>query len=393
MVAGIVCEYNPFHNGHNYHINETKKTADFVVCVMSGNFVQRGDCAFLDKWTRAKLAVLHGADLVIDLPVPWSNASAETFARGSIGLLGAFGVDMISFGSETDDLNLLKKCADIHYEPTVIATAKELMAQGETYPTALCKAAEKLYGKTLADILNTANNTLATEYIKAAKNLGFSFDFLPVKRYGAQHDSNKISSNTASASKIRNMGICEETRQVVSETTYETLLSLQKEGFAPYSLINCERAILSCLREIKKEDYTRYISDTQGLANRIYESARTAESLQMLYENAKSKNYTLSRIRREIISLYLRIEKDLSEGIPPYIRVLASSEKGISLLGKAKCTSTLPIVTKHGETLNFCGKAKKVYDVQCSSTDKFALCGKKIKECGLEQKNSMIIVK
>lgn len=393
MVAGIVCEYNPFHNGHKYHISETKKKANYVVCVMSGNFVQRGDCAYLDKWTRAKLAVIHGADLVIDLPVPWSNASAETFARGSVGLLGAFGVDMISFGSETDDLELLKKCADIHSDQTVITTAKELMAKGETYPSALCKATEKLYGMTVAHILSTANNTLATEYIKATKNLGYSFEFLPIKRYGTHHDSDKISSNTASASKIRNMGICEDIREVVSETTYKTLLSLQGQALAPCSLSNCERAILSCLREIKKEDYDLYISDTQGLATRIYESVRTAESLRELYEKAKSKNYTLSRIRREILSLYLKTEKELSYGVPPYIRVLAASENGLTLLSEAKERVTLPIVTKHSEMFNLNETARRIYDIQCSSTDKFALCSKKIRECGLEQKSSMFVVK
>ena len=393
MVAGIVCEYNPFHNGHNYHITETKKKADYIVCVMSGNFVQRGDCAYLDKWTRAKLAVLHGADLVIDLPVPWSNASAETFARGSIGLLGAFGVDIISFGSETDDIGQLKKCADIHSDPVVITASKEFMMQGNTYPSALCKATEKFYGRKTADILSTANNTLAVEYIKAAKSLGFTFDFLTVKRYGTHHDSNEITTNTASASKIRSMGICNDITGVISPATFEVLKSLQQENLAPCSLSNCERAILSCLREIKKDDYALYISDTQGLATRIYESVRTAESLQMLYENAKSKNYTLSRIRREFLSLYLKIEKDLSSGIPPYIRILAANEKGLTLLGKTKDKATLPVVTKHSEMLTLGEKAKKIYDLQCSSTDKFALCSKKIRECGLEQKKSMIILK
>ncbi len=393
MVAGIVCEYNPFHNGHNYHINETRKKADYVVCVMSGNFVQRGDCAYLDKWTRAKLAILHGADLVIDLPVPWSNASAETFARGSVGLLGAFGVDLLSFGSETNDLEMLEKCADIHSDPTVISTTKELMTQGETYPSALCKATEKIYGEALAKALSLANSTLAVEYIKASKKLGYSFEFLPIKRYGTHHDSDKISSHTASASKIRGMGICEDIKDVVSETTYEALLSLQKDSLAPCSLLNSERAILACLREIKKDDYALYISDTQGLATRIYESVRTAQSLQELYENAKSKNYTLSRIRREILALYLKIEKELSNGIPPYIRVLAASENGLTLLSKTKSRATLPIVTKHSEMLALDERGRKVYDLQCSSADKFALCSKKIRECGLEQKNSMIVVK
>ena len=393
MIAGIVCEYNPFHNGHLHHINETRKKADYIVCVMSGNFVQRGECAYIDKWTRARLAVMQGADIVIDLPTPWSCAGAGSFARGSIALLQSFGIDMLSFGSETESLELLQKCADISTDPLLTEKAKQLMSQGLTYPAAISASAKDIYGEEFSDVLSGANNTLAIEYIKAANELSCSFSFLPVKRQGAMHDSSKAQGNIASASKIRGMENFDDIQKFVSPVTFEWLSDLKEVGVVPCSLSNCEKAILSSLREIRKDDYPIYISDRQGLSSRIYESVRTAESLQMLYENAKSKNYTLSRIRRDILSLYLKIPAVLSEGIPPYIRILAVNFKGLTLLKSAKENSRLPIVTKHSDMQYLNKKGREIYEIQCSSTDKFAICSEKIRPCGLEQRNSMIIVK
>ena len=135
MVTGIVCEYNPFHKGHLYQIEKAKSMgADKIVCVMSGNFVQRGECAFFDKHIRAKAAVMSGADVVIDLPTPWAMASAETFARGSIGLLQSFGIDALSFGCENDDEILLRACADKLKDEQTGLLIKKYTADGLSYP-------------------------------------------------------------------------------------------------------------------------------------------------------------------------------------------------------------------------------------------------------------------
>lgn len=393
MICGIVCEYNPFHNGHLYQINKAKESSDAIVCVMSGNFVQRGECAYADKWTRAETAVKNGANLVIDLPTPWSNASAGTFARGSIGLLSAFGIDILSFGSETDDASVLLKCAEIANNKNTLKKAKDYMSSGITYPTALAKAVSEDFGKELADVFSGANNTLAIEYIKAANELGCSFSYLPIKRFAAMHDSNNTAHSIASASKIRQLGIKEESFSFIPQSTAEALKALESQDLAPCSLKMCESAILSALREMPKSDYELYVTDTSGLASRIYQSVQTAETLEMLYENAKSKNYTLARVRREVLSLFLKIPKSISDGIPPYIRVLAADEKGIELLKSAKSTATLPIVTKHSDIAKLDDKCKAVYEIQCSSTDKFSLCSKKIRPCGLEQTRSMSIIK
>ena len=144
-LAGIVCEYNPMHKGHIYHIEETRKNgATHIVCVMSGNFVQRGECAFLDKWSRADIAVHSGADLVVELPTPWSADSAENFAFGAVYLLSCLGIDMLSFGSEEEDAELLKRCAEALDDEKTADLLKKKMSSGLSYPAAVCEAVGEL---------------------------------------------------------------------------------------------------------------------------------------------------------------------------------------------------------------------------------------------------------
>ncbi len=393
MTAGIVCEYNPFHKGHLYHIRKTKEAgADFIVCAMSGNFVQRGECAYADKWTRAEAAVLCGADVVIDLPVPWACASAENFAKGSVGLLSDFGIDMLSFGSECEDAELLKRCADALDDEKVASLLKVKMSTGLSYPAALCEAVGELYGEREKEVLSSPNSTLATEYIRALNKISSDVRLLPVKRKGSGHDSEEIIGNTASASKIRSFESFSEAVNYMPEKVCELIGEAFNEGNGPYMVKTGERAVLSVLREMKKEEYSFYVTDSSGLANRIYDAVQTADSLESLYEKAKSKNYTLSRIRREVINLFLKIPSDMSKEKVPYMRILAVSNRGITLLGKAKTNSTVPVITRHSEASVLSGRGKEVYELQCASADKFGLFTEKIRECSLEQKNSIKII-
>ncbi len=393
MTAGIVCEYNPFHNGHLYHIRKTKEAgADFIVCVMSGNFVQRGECAYADKWTRAKAAVYCGADVVIDLPVPWACASAENFARGSIGLLCDFGIDMLSFGSEWEDADLLKRCAEALDDEKVALLLKIKMSEGLSYPAALCEAVGELYGEKEKEVLSSPNSTLAVEYIRALNRISSEAGLLPVKRKGSGHDSNEIIGETASASKIRAFGSFSEGSEYIPEKAYNLIDKAFNEGNGPYMMKTGERAVFSTLREMKKEEYSLYVTDVSGLSNRIYDAVQTADSLDSLYEKSKSKNYTHSRIRREVINLFLKIPKGMSKEKVPYMRILAVSDRGISLLSRAKENSAVPIITRHSETAGLTERGKEVYALQCASTDKFSLFTEKIRECSLEQKNSMKIL-
>ena len=390
MIAGIVAEYNPFHNGHLYHINKAReKGADFIVCVMSGNYVQRGECACLSKWKRAEIAVKCGADVVIDLPTPWACASAETFARGSVGLLMDFGVDFIAFGSETDNKELLLKCLDALGNENVGRLLRENTAKGMSYPKALTSAVSEAYDSETAEILLSPNSTLGVEYLKALKSYGRENDFLPVLRKGASHDSKTVSSNIASASFIREMNLSEKAEAFLPDASYSIVREETEKDFAPCRLSLNARGILSALREIPKEDYSLYISDETGLSDRIYSALRKARSLTELYDSVKVKNYTHSRIRREILMLYLKCPKALSEGTAPYMKILAVSEKGLTLLKGAKEKSSVPVITRHAERENLTEKGKAVYDFECRATDKFALFSEVIRPCGMEEQNSL----
>lgn len=386
MITGIVCEYNPFHKGHLYQIKKAKAMgADKIVCVMSGNFVQRGECAFFDKHLRARAAVMSGADVVIDLPTPWAMASAETFARGSIGLLQSFGIDALSFGCENDDEELLIACAKRLKDQQTGLLIKKYTADGLSYPEAVSKAMTESLGDKAGEILSSPNNTLAIEYIK---QLSDDVKLLPVKRKGASHDSDTAKDNIASASMIRKLRLNDDSLSFVPDY----LVPLYKQA-DNYSVSNCERAVLSALRLMSKDEFSLFVSDTNGLDMRIYDSLQTANSLESLYAMAKSKNYTHSRVRREVMNLWLKVRRDYSEGIPPYIKILAVSEKGLSLLSSAKNNSDLPIITKHSEAKKLVGKALEIYEAECRNTDLFSLCCEKIKECSLEKKHSVIIVK
>ena len=391
MTGGIVSEYNPLHNGHLYHIGKTKEYgADFIVCVMSGNFVQRGECACVDKWKRAEAAVKGGADVVVDLPVPWAMGSAESFARGSISLLSHFGIDILSFGSESENKELLNSCALFGENEEVVFTLKKCMSKGMNYPSALFEAVKDKFGVEVAKIISSPNSTLAVEYIKQLNKYLPGCDILPVKRVGAEHDSDMLCDGIASASKIRSL---------ISDNSFEGLLpgfvgdiitSGMADGTVPCKTVYAERAVLSSLRQMKKEDYTLYVTDTTGLADRIYNSVKSAQSLEELYGKVKSKNYTHSRVRREVMNVYLNIPNDIHKQLPPYVKILAVNEKGLTLLKNIK---DIPVITKHSDIQKLDDFGKRVYELQCSTTDKFALMSQQIRPCGLEQKNSMIVVR
>lgn len=397
MLAGIVCEYNPFHKGHLYQLEKTKQAGiDGIICVMSGNFVQRGECAFLDKWKRAEIAVRSGADVVIDLPVPWAVSSGESFARGSVFLLKQFGVDVLSFGCEKECRENLLLAAEAPENIKVSELVKSNMSEGMSYPSALYEAVYEIYGKDVADILAFPNSTLAVEYIKQIKKYG-DMDFTVIKRTGAEHDSITGDGEFLSASALRRMlsfsGGREAAYSFISKESVDFLADAFSEGSAPCTMEQNERAILSALRQLDKKELEKFVSDGQGLVSRIYDSIKVAENLTEVYSLAKSKNYTYSRIRREVLNAYLKIEKDISTLTPPYMRILAVNEKGLSLLSSAKKNSAIPIVTKHVEMQNLDSFSKKIYDIQCSSTDLFTLFSPKVRACGLEQKNSMLIIK
>lgn len=321
--AGIICEYNPFHNGHLYHINETKKHADFVVCVMSGSFVQRGVPAICDKFSRADEAVKYGADIVIELPQVFALSSAERFAYGGVFLLESLGfINFISFGAESESFTVFDE-NDTFYKSVL----KEGLNKGLSFPSARAAAVKAVFGEELS---KNPNDILAHEYIKSLKKLGSAIKPLTIQRkFNGYHDESP-NGRYASASYIRSHpgeapsympGILPE-----SEIT----------DFEKYRL-----AVLSHLRCCDTERLSYAYGCSEGLENRIKHAACEAENFDGFLNAVKTKRYTEGRILRLIACSMLGIGKE--EYVPEYIRILSLSKNGCRLLRNS--STKLPVIT------------------------------------------------
>lgn len=366
-VSGIVCEYNPFHNGHLYHIEETRRNgATYIVCVMSGNFVQRGDVAVLDKFTRAELAVQSGADLVIELPVPYCLSSAENFARGAVYLLDSIGcVDEISFGSESGDIEEIISAMNKADEVIQSENVKKLMQNGYTYPRAVSEILREI-DKESAEIISEPNNILALEYLRALKCFKSDIKPFTVKRSGTLHDSGETSGDFASASYIREH--LESARNFVPEIWADVIES----GTADIKRL--EKAILYKIRTADDEEIAG-TADSGGLIERIY--GNTAQSLDELFDSVKSKNCTMARVRRVILSLLIGIPK--IQCLPPYARVLAFNERGREILALTKKTKKIPVGTSLAKLCRLNCDAHFFAELESRATDIYSLAWEKIR--------------
>lgn len=342
-VLGIVCEYNPFHNGHLLHLNESKKAcnADFTIAVMSGNFTQRGDVALFDKWTRAEMALKNGVDLVIELPVVYATSSAENFADGAIKILNSLGiVDYISFGSESGDIHLLNTVASILYnEPKELSNLINMqLKSGLSYPKARELAISTYFrgSKKYTEALENPNNILAIEYLKALKKYKSNMVPLTFKRSYAEYNSTSTKNGIASATAIRELlKNNKKIHRLVPFETYETIENkLESKDFLK-DLSVFEKEIIFNLRRMSLEDISKLQDVTEGLENKIKHAANNFTTLEDLIENIKSKRFTRTRIQRILVYSLLGITKkdiNLSKRSIPYIRVLGFNKHGKKII-------------------------------------------------------------
>ena len=300
MNIGVISEFNPFHEGHKYLFSRIRERYpdSKIICIMSGNFVQRGDFAVFNKFSRAEAALRSGADLIIELPPEQALLSAEGFARSAVRLAESLGImDVLAFGAENDNIDMLRETAHRLKSPALQEKIRMKMKDGLSYPAARNRVINN-------DILESPNNILACEYIKETK-----LDCFAVKRIGKGHDSDD---KLYSASEIRK--------------------SLPADCTA--SIKNCESAILYRLRTMTKADFMKIADVSEGLENRLYEAAGSAAGFTDFIFSVKSKRYTLSRIRRIAIRAYLGIEGKSYD--VPVIRVLGFNANGRELLGQIK---------------------------------------------------------
>lgn len=388
-IAAIVCEYNPMHNGHAYHIAQTRKAgATHVVAVMSGNFVQRGECALFDKWTRADIAAHCGADLVVELPTVWSCDSAQNFAFGAVSIANSLKADVLSFGSEIDDVQKLSLCAELCEKEEVIARTKQNMKSGMSYPLALSASIKAFSSSEIGEVFSFANATLAVEYIKAINKLSSPMKPMCIKRKGSEHDNDSLSGEFVSASAIRNAKDILSCRSLMPEYAFS---KLSQSNFEKAQMKNAEKAVLSHLRRISKNELEKYIEDENGLCDRIYSSSKTSCTLEELYQSVKTKNITMAKVRRSVLRTFLQIPFEFSKEKPPYVKVLAANKKGLEILKKAKDTAF--IATKHSDFQKLDDFSRDIYESECLATDLYSLFFEKTRACSFEQTSSANIIK
>lgn len=350
-VGFIACEYNPFHNGHKYHINKTKEYgADAVVCIMSGNFVQRGSCAIIEKHKRAEMALVSGADLVIELPLRYAIATAEQFAEGFVKCAYATGLDgFISFGAK-NSLNEIIELRKIIDSDETKAFVDYSRLKSISYPSALSRFIRENYGEQYSTVLDDANNTLALEYIRA-RNLFFpEADIFSIKRSGALHNSSLPVNSYSSASYIREFIYSQNSDNKIKDISYLlpdqsfAILSdcIENGYFSDMKLF--DRIILALLVAKSPEEISFVNNVNGGLENRIFDCIRGADSLESLYKCVKSKRYTHSRIRQIILSAALGLSRSDYDDEISYIRVLGAGAKGREVLKLMKDTSHVPVI-------------------------------------------------
>lgn len=359
-IAAVICEFNPFHNGHKYLIDTVKsKHADCVIAIMSGNFVQRGDVSIIDKFERTKAALQNGCDLVVELPTVFALSSAERFAKGGVQIADALGADILCFGAENDDTDKLIELTDIFESDDFNTKVKDYLSNGEYYPKAVSLAVKELYSQEYAEILNGANNTLAIEYIKALKNTSISP--VAIKRNGTDHDSDIVTQDIASATYIRKL--------IQENEEYRRLTKMDVEYFTDIKKL--ETAILYKLRTMTKEELENLPDVSEGLHNRIYECCRNSNFIKELYDNLKTKRYTLARLRRIVMCALLGISKQIQQSNVEYVRILGMNDKGSKLLSRCK----LPLVCKYPQDYNKLSEnGKAMFDIDVKATDIFSLC-------------------
>ena len=372
-VAGIICEYDPLHTGHAYLMAQARQAgAEAVVCAMSGNFTQRGGFAVTDKLSRAEMAVSCGADLVLELPTVWAMSAAERFAQGGVDLLTRTGVvTELVFGSECGDIAALRRAAEGLESPGFAAALAALPEDGRTFAARRQTALAALRGGEDAAVLESPNNTLAVEYLRAIRRLGSPLTARTVRRTGAQHGE-EASGGFASASYLRQLLAAGETEQAAAYMPPAAADILRREQAAGRvtdpSL--CQRAILSRLRTMTTGDWRRYDGGGEGLGNRLYQACRTGGTLEEVLAAAKTKRYPLSRLRRMVLAAWLMLPEP-PEAVP-YLRVLAANETGRRLLRRMRDAGA-PVLTKPADVSLLGGEAEALLAAESRCTDLYVL--------------------
>ena len=405
--TGIIVEYNPFHNGHKYHINKSKEitNADNIIAIMSSSFVQRGEPAICDKWTRAKSALLNGVDIVIELPVLYSCSSAESFAFNALKILDSTNIiNSICFGSECGNINKLKKLANLlndENEEYKIMLKNELK-KGISFPVARENVLLH-FENDINDIIKNSNNILAIEYIKAINKLKSSIKPFTFNRIKSKYNSIEISGNFSSATAIRNLIKNKDLstlKKTIPQNSFDLLLNSSKNGTFPVYLNNMSDMLNYCLRCINKNDLNKILDINEGIENRILNSLSNCYSISEIADYVKSKRYTYTKIQRTLLHIILNIYKEdlnyfqnLKNSC--YIRILGFKKEKQYLLKELVKNSNIPIITNVKKTYEkLDNDAKRLFDIEIKATNLWYMCvpNKKLRLMQMDFKNPIVII-
>ena len=418
-VLGIIAEYNPFHNGHLYHLETSKKLtdADYTVAIISGNFTQRGSTSIVDKWSKTKMALKNGIDLVIELPVLYSISSAENFADGAIKILNSLGiVDYLSFGAETSDISILNNIANIlcseHEEYKNLLSIE--LEKGMSFPKARENALLDYIKNTddnvpenriidfekYSKVLSSPNNILAIEYLKALKKYKSSIKPVCISRFKSEYNSSSFSKNIASATAIRELiknKNFDTIKNVIPLESYSILVDCINSGCVAPDLNCFEKEIIFTLRKMSIEEIFNLPDVSEGLEFSIKKAVNSCNNINNFLDIVKSKRYTITRLQRILLYALLGISKEdmqLSKKVEkPYVRVLGFNDNGKKLVSE--------IATKNPE-LKLITSVKKFVDSNSNkdlqiifakdvlATDVYSLAFKNNSLANLDFKNGVI---
>lgn len=368
-IAGVIAEYNPFHSGHAYQLQRTRELTgcDYIVVCMDGSYTQRGTAACLSKWERARTALLCGADAVFELPALFAVRTADVFARGGVAVLGGLGTDVLSFGSETDDPDLLSRLAQVReHEPDCVSeVVRESLKKGMSHARSWGCAVSEYLGVDAA-LLNAPNMILGAEYIRAIRRLGFGMDICPVLRRGDYHDPSLIGDGFASATAIRAAmaeGRTSDALQSVPAAAGDILKSASPMH-APDDLL------LARLRTMSESEIAALPDVSEGLERRVKQAAESAATLEQLVDSVKCKRYTRARLSRLTAHALLNLTYELANAhpAPTYARLIGMRADAKPLLAELKKRAQLPIVSDPTKLRN-----DPIFALECRATDLRAL--------------------
>ncbi len=397
-IAGIVAEYNPFHTGHAHQIAQTRAKIGVdcaVAAVMSGNWVQQADCAAAHKWARARLALMGGADLVLELPTVWAASGAESFARGAVATLNACGVvDVLSFGSECGEVESLRRVAACLDTPEYQSRVSRLAEGGDTFAVCRQRAVSELLGEGAGQLLASPNNNLGIEYIRALNALGSPMEVMTVLRRGAGH--NTICPDMPqylSATQIR-AELARGNWEQVGPYLHPEARRVLEDSLIPDGLKQVERAILARLRTMTAGDWAKLPESgaAEGLPQRLERAGKGCTGLEEFFELAKTKRYTRARLNRLVLWAWLALTADCVPDKPLYIRVLGFNSRGREVLHQMRDAATLPILTKPAHARQLDREGRALFELEARCTDLYDLCAKTVPTPGREWNTDPVVL-